>query len=220
MENRDISYNQQNLFNVLERSYKNDGRDGKPVQDGKILDNLYLDRVNKNSYSNYKYERYNQLDIANITGVFGKENSQKSRLPNGGIIDARHRNNETADRFNYGYDMHIDNKLIDVSGVYIENNKLRIPLNRQTQYLGKTIIPQKKDLEELANNLYKITSSKIDDREVSKSNLFYKARKQRLTRDELLNLTRTDKEKAVLVRLENQAGQAGQVQQVQPVQPV
>jgi len=205
MENRDISNNQQNLFNVLERSYKNDGVEGMPVQDGKILDNLYLDRVNKNSYSNDKYERYNQLDIQNITGVIGKENSQKSKLPNNGIIDARVRNNETADRFNYAYHMHVDKRLVDVSGQYIENNKLRIAPNRQTQYFGKTMIPQNKDLENLSNEIYNISSKKIDDREVSKSNLFYKARKQKLTREELLNLTRTDKEKAVLVRLENQA---------------
>lgn len=205
MENRDISYNQQNLFNVLERSYKNDGQEGKPVQDGKILDNLYLDRVNKNSYSNNKYERYNQLDIGNITGVIGKENSQKSKLPNNGIIDARVRNNETADRFNYAYDMHIDKRKIDVSGQYIENNKLRIAPNRQTQYFGKTIIPQNKELEKLSNEIYNISANKLDEREVSKSNLFYKARRQKLTREELLNLTRTNKEKAVLVRLENQA---------------
>lgn len=205
MENRDISNNQQNLFNVLERSYKNDGVEGMPVQDGKILDNLYLDRVNKNSYSNDKYERYNQLDIQNITGVIGKENSQKSKLPNNGIIDARVRNNETSDRFNYAYHMHVDKRLVDVSGQYIENNKLRIAPNRQTQYFGKTMIPQNKDLENLSNEIYNISSKKIDDREVSKSNLFYKARKQKLTREELLNLTRTDKEKAVLVRLENQA---------------
>lgn len=205
MENRDISNNQQNLFNVLERSYKNDGQEGKPVQDGKILDNLYLDRVNKNSYSNYKYERYNQLDIANITGVIGKENSQKSKLPNNGIIDARVRNNETSDRFNYAYDMHIDKRKIDVSGQYIENNKLRIAPNRQTQYFGKTIIPQNKDLENLSKTIYNISANKLDEREVSKSNLFYKARRQKLTREELLNLTRTDKEKALLVRLENQA---------------
>lgn len=205
MENRDISYNQQNLFNVLERSYKNDGQEGKPVQDGKILDNLYLDRVNKNSYSNDKYERYNQLDIGNITGTFGKENSQKSKLPNNGIIDARVRNNETADRFNYAYDMHIDKRKIDVSGQYIENNKLRIAPNRQTQYFGKTIIPQNKELEKLSNEIYNISANKLDEREVSKSNLFYKARRQKLTREELLNLTRTNKEKAVLVRLENQA---------------
>lgn len=205
MENRDISYNQQNLFNVLERSYKNDGQEGKPVQDGKILDNLYLDRVNKNSYSNDKYERYNQLDIQNITGVIGKENSQKSKLPNNGIIDARVRNNETADRFNYAYDMHIDKRKIDVSGQYIENNKLRIAPNRQTQYFGKTIIPQNKELEKLSNEIYNISANKLDEREVSKSNLFYKARRQKLTREELLNLTRTNKEKAVLVRLENQA---------------
>ena len=205
MENRDISYNQQNLFNVLERSYKNDGQEGKPVQDGKILDNLYLDRVNKNSYSNDKYERYNQLDIGNITGVIGKENSQKSKLPNNGIIDARVRNNETADRFNYAYDMHIDKRKIDVSGQYIENNKLRIAPNRQTQYFGKTIIPQNKELEKLSNEIYNISANKLDEREVSKSNLFYKARRQKLTREELLNLTRTNKEKAVLVRLENQA---------------
>lgn len=204
MENRDISYNQQNLFNVLERSYKNDGQEGKPVQDGKILDNLYLDRVNKNSYSNDKYERYNQLDIGNITGVIGKENSQKSKLPNNGIIDARVRNNETADRFNYAYDMHIDKRKIDVSGQYIENNKLRIAPNRQTQYFGKTIIPQNKELEKLSNEIYNISANKLDEREVSKSNLFYKARRQKLTREELLNLTRTNKEKAVLVRLENQ----------------
>jgi hypothetical protein len=205
MENRDISNNQQNLFNVLERSYKNDGVEGMPVQDGKILDNLYLDRVNKNSYSNDKYERYNQLDIQNITGVIGKENSQKSKLPNNGIIDARVRNNETSDRFNYAYHMHVDKRLVDVSGQYIENNKLRIAPNRQTQYFGKTMIPQNKDLENLSNEIYNISSKKIDDREVSKSNLFYKARKQKLTREELLNLTRTDKERAVLVRLENQA---------------
>lgn len=205
MENRDISNNQQNLFNVLERSYKNDGVEGMPVQDGKILDNLYLDRVNKNSYSNDKYERYNQLDIQNITGVIGKENSQKSKLPNNGIIDARVRNNETADRFNYAYDMHIDKRKIDVSGQYIENNKLRIAPNRQTQYFGKTIIPQNKELEKLSNEIYNISANKLDEREVSKSNLFYKARRQKLTREELLNLTRTNKEKAVLVRLENQA---------------
>jgi hypothetical protein len=205
MENRDISYNQQNLFNVLERSYKNDGVEGMPVQDGKILDNLYLDRVNKNSYSNDKYERYNQLDIQNITGVIGKENSQKSKLPNNGIIDARVRNNQTADRFNYAYDMHIDKRKIDVSGQYIENNKLRIAPNRQTQYFGKTIIPQNKELEKLSNEIYNISANKLDEREVSKSNLFYKARRQKLTREELLNLTRTNKEKAVLVRLENQA---------------
>ena len=205
MENRDISNNQQNLFNVLERSYKNDGVEGMPVQDGKILDNLYLDRVNKNSYSNDKYERYNQLDIQNITGVIGKENSQKSKLPNNGIIDARVRNNETADRFNYAYHMHVDKRLVDVSGQYIENNKLRIAPNRQTQYFGKSMIPQNKKLENLSNEIYNISSKKIDDREVSKSNLFYKARKQKLTREELLNLTRTDKERAVLVRLENQA---------------
>lgn len=204
MENRDISYNQQNLFNVLERSYKNDGQEGKPVQDGKILDNLYLDRVNKNSYSNNKYERYNQLDIGNITGVIGKENSQKSKLPNNGIIDARVRNNETADRFNYAYDKHIDKRRIDVSGQYIENNKLRIAPNRQTQYFGKTIIPQNKELEKLSNEIYNISANKLDEREVSKSNLFYKARRQKLTREELLNLTRTNREKAVLVRLENQ----------------
>lgn len=205
MENRDISYNQQNLFNVLERSYKNDGQEGKPVQDGKILDNLYLDRVNKNSYSNNKYERYNQLDIGNITGVVGKENSQKSKLPNNGIIDARVRNNESSDRFNYAYDMHIDKRKIDVSGQYIENNKLRIAPNRQTQHFGKTIIPQNKELEKLSNEIYNISANKLDEREVSKSNLFYKARRQKLTREELLNLTRTNKEKAVLVRLENQA---------------
>ena len=205
MENRDISNNQQNLFNVLERSYKNDGVEGMPVQDGKILDNLYLDRVNKNSYSNDKYERYNQLDIQNITGVIGKENSQKSKLPNHGIIDARVRNNETSDRFNYAYDMHVDKRLVDVSGQYIENNKLRIAPNRQTQYFGKSMIPQNKKLENLSNEIYNISSKKIDDREVSKSNLFYKARKQKLTREELLNLTRTDKERAVLVRLENQS---------------
>ena len=219
MENTDITNNQQNLFNVLERSYKNDGVEGKPVQDGKILDNLYLDRVNKNSYSNDKYERYNQLDIQNIGGVFCKENSQKSKLPNNGIIDARVRNNETADRFNYAYDMHINKRLIDVSGMYISNDKLRIAPNRQTQYFGKSMIPQNKDLEQLSKTIYDISSKKINDREVSKSNLFYKARKQKLTREELLNLTRTDKERAVLVRLDQQA-QAQQAQQVQQAQAV
>jgi hypothetical protein len=101
--------------------------------------------------------------------------------------------------------MHIDKRKIDVSGQYIENNKLRIAPNRQTQYFGKTIIPQNKELEKLSNEIYNISANKLDEREVSKSNLFYKARRQKLTREELLNLTRTNKEKAVLVRLENQA---------------
>ena len=56
----DISNNQQQLFGAVERSYL---RDGKPKEDGVRLLN-YTNRINNNSYANYPYQSYNQLDIS------------------------------------------------------------------------------------------------------------------------------------------------------------
>lgn len=178
----DISHNQRQLFGVIDRSYL---RDGKPIQDGVRLMN-YTGRVNLNSYANYPHERNNQLDMATHIGVFGKENSQPSKLPEP-LINCTPRYNETSSRFNYAIDKCIDNKLTDVSGIDIPNNRLRIIPNRGTQLCyQRNLLPTNASIQELAQRLTSITSSETSDTNLLK----FKASRQRLTREELLGVTK------------------------------
>lgn len=176
----DISNNQQQLFGVVERSYL---RDGKPKEDGVRLLN-YTNRINNNSYANYPYQSYNQLDMATHLGVFGKQNSQPSRLPEP-VINCTPRYNETASRFNYAIDKCVDNRLVDVSGIDIPNNRLRVIPNRSTQLcFQRNLLPSNPPIQSLANKLTAISISEPSDSNILK----FKANRQRLTREELLGV--------------------------------
>lgn len=185
----DISNNQRQLFGAIQRAYL---RDGKPIEDGVRLMN-YTDRVNLNSYANYPHEINNQLDMATHLGVFGKENSQPSKLPEP-LINCTPRYNETSSRFNYAIDTCIDNKLTDVSGIDIPNNRLRILPNRGTQLCyQRSNIPINKPIQEIAERLAGITANQTTDKNL----LQFKASRQRLTREELLGVNRVQPQREI-----------------------
>ncbi len=184
MEHYDISNNQQNLFNVINRSYMLDGIEGLPVQKGLRIDN-FIDLIDDRNEAKYPYERYGQLDGITHIGTFGKENSQPSRLLEP-TINCTPRKNIPASRFNYAYDKQIDNRLIDVSGIEIPNKFLRVIPNRGTQTTGyqKQYIPTNKQIEKLANDITNISYEPAD----TTAKLKFKASRERLTRAELLGV--------------------------------
>lgn len=184
MEYYDITNNQQNLFNVINRSYERDGVSGLPIKNG-LRPKNYTDLVNLRSEANYPYEVYNQLDGNSVIGTFGKANSQPSKLPEP-TINCTPRHNPEASRFNYAVDSQIDNRLIDVSGVSIPNKHLRVIPNRGTQSAYQNINtltpPTNKPIEKLVNDITNISYEPAD----TKSKLKYKASRQRLSRAELI----------------------------------
>jgi hypothetical protein len=182
MEYYDITNTNENLFNVINRSYMLDGIEGLPVQKGIRIDN-FRDLIDDRNDAKYPYERYSQLDFSSYVGVFGKENSQPSRLLEP-TINCTPRVNIPASRFNYAYDKQIDNKLIDVSGVDIPNKFLRVIPNRGIETTGyqKQYIPTNKPIEKLVNDITNISYEPAD----TNSKLKFKASRQRLTRAELL----------------------------------
>jgi hypothetical protein len=184
MEHYDISNNQENLFNVINRSYMLDGIEGLPVQKGIRIDN-FRDLIDDRNEAKYPYERYGQLDGLTHIGTFGKENSQPSRLLEP-TINCTPRVNIPASRFNYAYDKQIDNRLIDVSGVEIPNKFLRVIPNRGIQTTGyqKQYIPTNKQIEKLANDITNISYEPAD----TNAKLKFKASRERLTRAELLGV--------------------------------
>jgi hypothetical protein len=184
MEHYDITNNQENLFNVINRSYMLDGIEGLPIEKGVRIDN-YLNLINDRSDAKYPHERYSQLDFSSYVGVFGKENSQPSRLLEP-TINCTPRVNIEASRFNYAYDKQIDNKLIDVSGVDIPNKHLRVIPNRGTQTTAfqKQYMPTNKPIEKLVNDITNISYQPAD----TNSALRFKASRERLTRAELLGV--------------------------------
>lgn len=184
MEHYDISNNQENLFNVINRSYMLDGIEGLPVQKGIRIDN-FIDLIDDRNEAKYPYERYGQLDGLTHIGTFGKENSQPSRLLEP-TINCTPRVNIPASRFNYAYDKQIDNRLIDVSGVEIPNKFLRVIPNRGIQTTGyqKQYIPTNKQIEKLANDITNISYEPAD----TNAKLKFKASRERLTRAELLGV--------------------------------
>ena len=179
----DITNNQRHLYNVIDRSYLTGQR---PIDAGVRTKN-YTDLVNFNSYANFPYERYNQLDVRTHIGTFGKENSQESQLlmP---TINCNPRPNESASRFNYAYDMQVDKRMVDVSGILIPNNKLRVIPNRGTQLLHQNRnLPTNPEIEALSKRMLNISTNNGED---NPGVLKFKASRQRLSRDELLNITR------------------------------
>lgn len=183
MEHFDITNNQQNLFNVINRSYMLDGVSGLPVEKGLRIKN-YTDLIDFRSDVNYPHQSYGQLDANTVLGTFGKANSQASKLPEP-TINCTPRKNEEAYRFNYALDSQVDNRLIDVSGVEIPNKHLRVMPNRGTQLAyQKPIIPENKAIEKLVNDITNISYEPAN----TKDKLKFKASRQRLSRAELMGV--------------------------------
>lgn len=183
MEHFDITNNQQNLFNVINRSYMLDGVSGLPIEKGLRIKN-YTDLIDFRSDVNYPHQSYGQLDANTVLGTFGKANSQASKLPEP-TINCTPRKNEEAYRFNYALDSQVDNRMVDVSGVEIPNKHLRIMPNRGTQLAyQKPIIPENKAIEKLVNDITNISYEPAN----TKDKLKFKASRQRLSRAELMGV--------------------------------
>lgn len=183
MEHFDITNNQQNLFNVINRSYMLDGVSGLPIEKGLRIKN-YTDLIDFRSDVNYPHQSYGQLDANTVLGTFGKANSQASKLPEP-VINCNPRKNEEAYRFNYALDSQVDNRMVDVSGVEIPNKHLRVMPNRGTQLAyQKPIIPENKAIEKLVNDITNISYEPAN----TKDKLKFKASRQRLSRAELLGV--------------------------------
>lgn len=183
MEHFDITNNQQNLFNVINRSYMLDGVSGLPIEKGLRIKN-YTDLIDFRSDVNYPHQSYGQLDANTVLGTFGKANSQASKLPEP-TINCTPRKNEEAYRFNYALDSQVDNRMVDVSGVEIPNKHLRVMPNRGTQLAyQKPIIPENKAIEKLVNDITNISYEPAN----TKDKLKFKASRQRLSRAELLGV--------------------------------
>jgi hypothetical protein len=187
MENFDISNNQQNLFNVIQRSYERDGISGKAIQEG-LRPKNYTDLIDFRSDANYPHQSYGQLDGNSVIGTFGKQNSQASRLPQP-TINCTPRKNPEASRFNYAYDSQINDRLVDVSGIEIPNQYLRNMPNRGTQIAyQRQNIPSNPQIEKLVNDIMNIS---IEEPK-SRNTLKYKASRQRLSRAELIGAVKID----------------------------
>jgi hypothetical protein len=150
------------------------------------IDN-YLNLINFRSDSNYPYEVHNQLDAGTHIGTFGKRNSQNSKLPEP-TINCTPRLNPESSRFNYAYCYTVDNKLVDVSGVEIPNQHLRVVPNRGTQlaYQNNNFVPKSAKLEKMVRDITNISVQEPKDRDTLK----YKASCQRLTKEEILGVAK------------------------------
>ena len=139
----------------------------------------YTGRVNLYSNANNPHQRYNQLDISSYLGCFGKENSQPSQLPEP-FINCTPRKNDDAWRFNYAIDKQITRRLVDVSGQFIPNNKLRIIPNN-----GLQLFAQNRHLPpSLSGSLGNISASSLNRNFTNDNinkNLTYNANRQKLT---------------------------------------
>jgi len=99
------------------------------------------------------------------------------------------KNNEiSSSRVNYAFDNVIDNRNIDISGQYIPNNKLRVMINRCIELCYRNrIILDNKEILQLSQRLVNI--SRTDNSfKLSHSDLQYKIKTKKLTREELTNL--------------------------------
>jgi hypothetical protein len=184
MEHYDISNNQQNLFNVINRSYMLDGVEGLPIQKGLRIGN-FIPLIDDRNDAKYPYERYGQLDGNSVLSMVGNDKLQTYPLLQP-TINCTPRVNIPASRFNYAYDKQIDNRLIDVSGIEIPNKFLRVIPNRGTETPASQNIymPKNQQIEKLANDITNISYEPAD----TNAKLKFKASRERLTRAELLGV--------------------------------
>ena len=133
---------------------------------------LHLPLINAFSQANDPYEMRSQLSGANGVASLGLENSQASDLPEP-FIRCRTGFMEESSRFNYGIDMAINKRKIDVSGQLIPNEELRVIPQRGVQihgYQTTRVLPYKTNIAKLAEELSNtIVDNRFNIKDVSSS---------------------------------------------------
>ena len=137
---------------------------------------IYLPLIGAFCQANDPYEMRSQLPAANGVASLGLENSEASELPEP-FIRCRTGFMEESSRFNYGYDMAINKRKIDVSGQLIPNEELRSMPQRGVEihaYQTNRILPYKTNIAKLAEELSNtIVDNRFNIKNVS-SNARYK----------------------------------------------
>ena len=113
---------------------------------------LHLPLIDAFCRANDPYEMRSQLIGANGVASLGLENSQASELPEP-FIRCRTGFMEESSRFNYGFDMAINKRKIDVSGQLIPNEELRSMPQRGVEihaYQTTRVLPYKTNIARLA----------------------------------------------------------------------
>ena len=116
---------------------------------------IYLTRVEVNSDGLLPHLSRSQLPFGNGLADLMLENSQKSKLPEP-IIRCGRQVMEESSRFNYGLDLSVNKRLIDVSGQLITNEKLRSMPQRSTIINAGTttrLLPYKAPIAALSQSL-------------------------------------------------------------------
>ena len=116
---------------------------------------IYLTRVEVNSDGLLPHLSRSQLPFGNGLADLMLESSQKSRLPEP-IIRCGRQVMEESSRFNYGLDLSVNKRLIDVSGQLITNENLRSMPQRSTIINAGTttrLLPYKAPIAALSQSL-------------------------------------------------------------------
>ena len=133
---------------------------------------LHLPLIDALCRANDPYEIRAQLIGANGVASLGLENSQASELPEP-FIKCRTGFMEESSRFNYGIDMAINKRKIDVSGQLIPNEELRSMPQRGVQihaYQTTRVLPYKTNIAKLAEELSNtIVDNRFNTKNVSSS---------------------------------------------------
>ena len=154
------------LYEQIEREHIGNHQELKKRQQ------LHLPLINAFSQANDPYEMRSQLSGANGVASLGLENSQASDLPEP-FIRCRTGFMEESSRFNYGIDMSINKRKIDVSGQLIPNEELRVIPQRGVQihgYQTTRVLPYKTNIAKLAEELSNtIVDNRFNIKDVSSS---------------------------------------------------
>ena len=133
---------------------------------------LYIPLIDALCQANDPYEIRAQLIGANGVASLCLENSQASELPEP-FIRCRTGFMEESSRFNYGYDMAINKRKVDVSGQLILNEELRSIPQRGVQihaYQTNRVLPYKTNIAKLAEELSNtIVDNRFNIKNVSSS---------------------------------------------------
>jgi hypothetical protein len=131
---------------------------------------IYLTRVEVNSDGLLPHLSRSQLPFGNGLSDLMLESSQKSRLPEP-IIRCGRQVMEESSRFNYGLDLSVNKRLIDVSGQLITNENLRSMPQRSTIINSGTttrLLPYKAPIAALSHSLAtEIKDNRFNVRDVS-----------------------------------------------------
>lgn len=142
----------------------------KQIQDER--QDIYLTRVEANADGLQPHLSRSQLPFENGLSDLMLESSQKSKLPEP-IIRCGRDFMEESSRFNYGLDLSVNKRLIDVSGQLITNEKLRsIPQRSTIINAGTTtrLLPYKAPIASLSKSLAtEIKDNRFNVKDVSAS---------------------------------------------------